>query len=153
VELAKIMSIFRRILKYTPAVLLILLVAAWWVGLRKPFGPSIGLNGQTEAAVFSYLGSCVFACQFDWPRSAYFEATMFCIGNRSSWTGAFGADAAWSKSGQCSLIAQLPIGVALTAVTPLVMGPFVSFRFRLWHYLAYAALVAVELAYYLRWQE
>jgi hypothetical protein len=26
-------------------------------------------------------------------------------------------------------------------------------RFRLWHYLAYTALVAVELAYYLRWQE
>jgi len=28
-----------------------------------------------------------------------------------------------------------------------------NFRFRLWHYLAYTALIAVELAYYLRWQE
>ena len=35
----------------------------------------------------------------------------------------------------------------------LAIGPFLSFRFRLWHYLAYTALVAVELAYYLRWQE
>jgi hypothetical protein len=28
-----------------------------------------------------------------------------------------------------------------------------SFRFRLWHCLAYTALLAVELAYYLPWQE
>jgi len=34
---------------------------------------------------------------------------------------------------------------------PLAIGPFVSYR--LWHYLAYTALAAVELAYYLRWQE
>jgi hypothetical protein len=45
----------------------------------------------------------------------------------------------------------VPIPLLITALLPLAIGPFISFRFRLWHYLAYTALVAVELAYYLRW--
>jgi hypothetical protein len=47
----------------------------------------------------------------------------------------------------------LPFSAPITALAPLAIGPFLAFRFRLWHYLAYTALVAVELAYYLRWQE
>ena len=46
-----------------------------------------------------------------------------------------------------------PIPLLCTLILPLAAGPFLSFRFRLWQYLAYTALVAVELAYYLRWQE
>jgi hypothetical protein len=45
----------------------------------------------------------------------------------------------------------VPIPWLITAVLPFAVGPFISFRFRLWHYLAYTTLVAVELAYYLRW--
>jgi hypothetical protein len=48
---------------------------------------------------------------------------------------------------------RLPFACVGTALLPLAIGPFLSFRFRIWHYLAYTALVAVELAYYLRWQE
>ena len=49
--------------------------------------------------------------------------------------------------------ATVPIVLLITLVAPLAVGPFLSFRFRLWHYLAYTALVALELAYYLRWQD
>jgi len=44
----------------------------------------------------------------------------------------------------------MPLFRLLIAVLPVGFKPF--FRFRLWHYLAYTALVAVELAYYSRWQ-
>jgi hypothetical protein len=47
----------------------------------------------------------------------------------------------------------VPLISLMTAILPLALGNFTGFRFRLWHYLAYTALVAVELAYYLRWQE
>jgi hypothetical protein len=35
---------------------------------------------------------------------------------------------------------------------PLAIGPFLAFRFRLWHYLVYTTLAGLELAYYLRQQ-
>ena len=47
----------------------------------------------------------------------------------------------------------LPFAVLTIALLPLAIVPFISFRFCIWHYLAYTALVAVELAYYLQWQE
>jgi len=46
----------------------------------------------------------------------------------------------------------VPVPFLITILLPLAIGPFISFRFRLWHYLAYTALVAVQLAYYSRWQ-
>jgi hypothetical protein len=49
--------------------------------------------------------------------------------------------------------ALIPLPWVMTPMLPLAIGPFISFRFRLWHYLAFTTLVAVELAYYLRWQE
>jgi hypothetical protein len=45
----------------------------------------------------------------------------------------------------------IPLLLCMTGLFPLAVGPFISFRFQIWHYLAYTALVAVELAYYLRW--
>jgi predicted DNA repair protein MutK len=47
----------------------------------------------------------------------------------------------------------VPFALLITALFPLAIGPFLSFRFRLWHYLAYTSMIAVELAYYLRRQE
>ena len=49
--------------------------------------------------------------------------------------------------------ALIPLPWLMTPVLPLAIGPFLSFLFRVWHYLAYRSLVAVELAYYLRRQQ
>jgi hypothetical protein len=46
--------------------------------------------------------------------------------------------------------AALPIPVMLTLVIPLSVAPFTRFRFPLWSYFAWTALLAAELAYYLR---
>jgi len=94
------MPTLRRILKYTPAVVLGLLVVAWSVGLfysvLVPVEPTGRLSVETARSFVS--------------ATYKFDGGM-------------------------------------------AIGPFLSFRFLLWHYLAYRALVAVELAYYLRWQE
>jgi hypothetical protein len=44
----------------------------------------------------------------------------------------------------------IPIPMVLAVLTPLAVGPFTQFRFPLCSYFAWTALVAVELAYYLR---
>jgi hypothetical protein len=46
--------------------------------------------------------------------------------------------------------ANLPFLLLLTLLLPPAVGPFTRFRFPLWSYFAYTALLAAELAYYLR---
>lgn len=45
---------------------------------------------------------------------------------------------------------EAPIPVLLTLVSPIAVGCLTRFRFPLWSYFAWTALVAAELAYYLR---
>jgi hypothetical protein len=44
----------------------------------------------------------------------------------------------------------VPIAMLITALIPLVYGLFSDFRFRLWQILGFTALVALELAFFLR---
>jgi hypothetical protein len=48
------------------------------------------------------------------------------------------------------LYCSLPIPLLLTVLLPLASGCLSRFRFPLWSYFAWTALVAAELAYYLR---
>ena len=43
-----------------------------------------------------------------------------------------------------------PISCLLTWLLPFAVSPFTRFRFPLWSYFAWTALIAAELAYYLR---
>ena len=45
---------------------------------------------------------------------------------------------------------EVPIVLLATAFVPLVFGSFLGFRFRLWQCFAFTAIVALELAYFLR---
>ena len=45
---------------------------------------------------------------------------------------------------------QVPIILLITAIIPLLVGSLSRFRFRLWQLFAFTAVVAVELAYFLR---
>jgi hypothetical protein len=45
---------------------------------------------------------------------------------------------------------QVPIILLMTAMIPLVYGSFSKFRFRLWHFFAFTAVVAIEFAFFLR---
>ena len=133
------MTTLCRILKFTPAAVLGLLVVAWLL---------------TQGGWMHFCsGKCVIDLQHGsitgyWQESdgirffwAFREEWWFRDGldlGRIKAADPFGATGYW-----------FPIPLLCTFILPLTAGPFISFRFRLWHYLAYTALIAVELAYYL----
>jgi hypothetical protein len=135
------MPTLRRILKYTPVVVMGLLVVAWvvsWFGVTA----SQTAIRQHNAYFASWQGTLYLG--FD-PNS-YVDSVMFSP-EPFRWTGIAGRLDNMGRYG------TIPYVVLITFILPLAIGPFIRFRFRLWHYLAYTAIVAVELAYYLRWQE
>jgi hypothetical protein len=141
------MAILRRILKYTPAVVLGLLVVAWVVScffffgagsLRVPF--SLAGADSTVRIVCSNVfpsGLEGVVVERKQPIESSARSILGCLNYRSRWPEVISV--------------QLPYPLLVTAVIPFAIGPYIRFRFRLWHYLAYTTLVAVELAYYLRW--
>jgi hypothetical protein len=147
------MPTLRRILKYAPAVVMGLLVLAWAASLPRVAGYSYARPadafdwrispGTVSLAWFSLQGK----------RQPSYGYHRYHGWERLDIRKAAGRFEAKSRSNPEYIHFHLPIPLILSLVLPLAVGPFISFRFRLWHYLAYTALVAVELAYYLRWQE
>jgi|GEM_PF-4680645 hypothetical protein len=45
---------------------------------------------------------------------------------------------------------EVPIILLMTAMLPIVYGSFSKFRFRLWQFFAFTAVVAIEFAFFLR---
>jgi hypothetical protein len=152
------MVTFRRILKYTSTVVLGLLMLAWVVSLSKEYGGlavcrsrcahvviargtiSIGIdNASRTSAEWIWAKQQV---RGDY-RVAAGRLNLIC--EHDHWHAKDRGFWGWTMN--------LPLMLLSTSILPFAIGPFISFRFRLWHYLAYTALVAVELAYYLRWQE
>jgi len=136
------MPTVRRILKYTPAVALGLLVVAWVL---------------TQGGWMQFVsGKFVIALQHGsitgyWQES---DRITFFWETRMEWWFHDAPKLGHLKtaSPHGSTGSWFPIPLLCTIILPFAIGPFISFRFCLWHYFAYIALVAVELAYYLRWQ-
>jgi hypothetical protein len=55
-----------------------------------------------------------------------------------------------SASGGQFAVSSFPLLILVTVAMPLSLVPVTHFRFPLWSYFAWTALVAAELAYYLR---
>jgi hypothetical protein len=145
------MPTLRCILKYVPAVVLGLLVVAWVASAFAIVGTVLpSTNGGRGYGILCGRGTiAIFYSETYPPNRLHTE-----IVRNPSIIGAFRLRSQhrplWVAP---SLDIQFPLAWIATALLPLAIGPFLSFRFRLWHYLAFTALVAVELAYYLRWQE
>ena len=131
------------ILKYVPAVLCGLLVVAWVVSIFVP----------REAGV--YVAEC------DW-RVVVANGTVGYHRSRDPFLGP-GWDATYVRKhyglhprgftwlrNEYDTDCVCPIAVMITATLPLAIAPFTRFRFPLWSYFAWTALVAAELAYYLK---
>jgi hypothetical protein len=147
------MPTLRRILKYTSAVVFGLLVVAWVVSLIVRLGVFQPI-GKVQVSCGIGHGTCSFGVKdFDpdflvgWSSYPAVPSMgiLYVLGSASYFTS--------FPDGEWTYAANIPIPLLLTAVLPLAIGPLISFRFRLSHYLAYTALVAAELAYYLRRQE
>jgi hypothetical protein len=141
----------RRILKYTPAVVLGLLVVAWVVSW---FGELQHRTCWGYADVWFVAGRGSYSF---WGAEA---GTIAGFTNYSSIRGGppkhprdvmgrWRCDMSQWKDGR-QIILGIPLLSLITGILPLAVGCTTGFRFSLWHYLAYTALVAVELSYYLR---
>ena len=150
------MSTLRRILKYAPAVVMGLLVVAWAVSLCL----WIGIYEQSSGYQFALAVDCGeigfsvhdVQANFPCPQGWFWNLHWVQMAHSRGILGALrlsnetlGVGWLWGV--------EVPFPLLITFTGPLAIGPFLSFRFRLWHYLAYTAIVAVELAYYLQWQE
>jgi hypothetical protein len=153
------MSTLRRILKYTPAALMGILLVLWLLSLRGYVAHSFQWNRYAgQVSVYNGTAACtllagdyiaekreieVTAVGDPVPRPEIGAESFFgrfnLITHTFSWVSTFNG--------------EIPLLVLATLILPVVIGSLTAFRFRLWHYLGYTALVALELANYLRWQE
>jgi hypothetical protein len=141
-------------LKHLPAAMMALLIAAWGIGTQLSFGllsplPAadtyVGIGSGAGSLTLSLNGgfairAWLYAEPADWPMSAKSIFGEFQFGRVPAITPA-----------SISYL-RIPFSWLIIAILPLAVGSLTSFRFRLWHYLAYTTLICLQLAYYLRWQ-
>jgi hypothetical protein len=136
------MRVVHSILKYTPAVLLTLLVMAW------VFTQAGYLQFVSRKFVVALQHGSVTGYWEESNRTSFFWKFR----NERLLRGAPKLGQLKSADPRGSTGSWFPLPLLCTIILPLAIGPFISFRFRLWQYFAYTALVAIELAYYLWWQ-
>jgi hypothetical protein len=143
------MHALRRIFKYTPAAIVALLVVVWVGSVFKRV--LVHLPFSTMCRVILVADGGVE--YYNWPSGRTDPRTIagrieIQPNDDPSYYGLLSFSPnpprAW---------ATIPFPIMITVILPVAIGSVTCFRFRLWHYLAYTTLVAVELAYYLRWQE
>jgi hypothetical protein len=150
------MPTLRRILKYTPAVIMVLLVVAWVVSLCL-WNAVYEQSGGYQYALAVDCGEIAFSVddvqrRFPLPQGWFWNPHTVNLEYSRSVLGALRMSREDSGTGWIWGV-EVPFPLLITCIAPLSLGPFISYRFRLWQYLAFTALIALELAYYLRWQE
>jgi hypothetical protein len=134
-------------LKYLPALLCGLLVVAWVVSAY--YAMAIGHRNLGLIAIVAgtasvrWLPNASLAPRFFVIRGPITSEDLICRKN-----GCLGEYELFWHNGD--IIIGVPMAVIISLLLPLAVGPFTHFRFPLWSYFAYTALVAAELAYYLR---
>jgi len=144
--------LLRRILKYTPVAVLGLLVVAWVVSWFCAFIVG-GVFGQRYVGVLFGDGVLAVSTFVDVNSLMGFSCSASPrLPVLRSLTGNLMIHFDGPAIAHQFVHVEVPIVLLISLGMPLAIGPLVAFRFRLWHFLAYTALLAVELAYYLRWQ-
>jgi len=127
------------IAKYLPAVLCGLLVVAWVVSIYVRIGGSFSIG---ERAVHL----CVFDGTFAIAVHDGDSASPLNVTNVPSSFGYLGHVLdPWHHSRIPFSMTFIPISLAITSLVPFGAGPFIRFRFPLWSWFAFTALIAVEL--------
>jgi hypothetical protein len=145
------------ILKYVRAVLCGLLVVAWVGSCWCRFGIEVTLplgNRRANAFLICHCGAVFHsfnaACQGDCGNKFFVNASPPEFA--PYYLGEFSYDLLWEDDEYLRDLALLYIPIAwyLSALMPIAVGCLTHFRFPLWSYFVWTALVAAELAYYLR---
>jgi hypothetical protein len=144
------------ILKYVPALLCGLLVVAWVVSFFATCYAQICIEGKYSTARYYFtlnpggilLGR--YDCPVSFPTEWKFRAkrTPATVENLLGQFQLY----RFSDDELCRYDSNLalPIPMVLSAILPVAILLAVHFRFPLWSYFAWTALIAAELAYYLR---
>jgi hypothetical protein len=142
------MPTLRRILKFTPAVVLGMLVMAWVVNANRRIELRLRQHPSNPTyRVIAFENNSVAYYFLDEPTTVLYK-TQFTISpyNTPVRVTYFAGRLQFRDH-----VIRVPLLALATALMPLAIGSLVHFHFRLWHYLVYTSMVAVELAYYLRW--
>lgn len=141
------MATLWRVLKYAPTVAMGLLVAVWVTSLWETM--SVSRSTASGWHVTHAFPQHSFFWSIRGPKSPYVGDFPY---RDCGLLGYF--DVHWAGEGNTyAFWIQLPFAAVATALLLPSIGPLISFRFCVWHYFAYVTLVAIELAYYLQWQE
>jgi hypothetical protein len=140
----KLLRLSVSVLKYVPLALVVLLVGLWVLNSFVNVSLNIPLSGDWYCGVSVYRGSVGVVChQFN-----YFHWLE--VGNGFA-LGEFRyinvCVQTWPRYVRYAEL-MIPISCFITLLLPLAIGPFIRYRFRLWMWLAYTALIAAECAYY-----
>jgi hypothetical protein len=138
------------ILKYVPAVLCGLLAVAWVVSLFHLCGVEV-YRGKNEVKLFLDDGTLV--CDYNNVGVDYWHIGLINQRTRRKTVVGVADYAPWGHITEAwvyGMRASVPLPLVLTLLFPFARGSFTRFRFPLWSYFAWTALVAAELAYYLR---
>jgi hypothetical protein len=128
------------ILKYVPAVLCGLLVVAWVVSMSVPIGGEcVWRDGRYIVRIWRGIIKASFG-----PKDTRWFSEVYFPDDRLKYSSFVKND------GRRAFEFFTPISIAILLSLPLALAPFTRFRFPLWSYFAWTALVAAELAYYLR---
>jgi hypothetical protein len=141
-----------RLLKYTPAVVMGLLATLWLINVfwRIWIFPPQYAASDARMISLSHGGVTYFHIpgSNDFRKDSWGRIEV----KRREGNVYFGM-LSFNSGDPTRAKFAVPHLMLITLLLPLAIGPFISFRFRLWHYLGYTALIAVELTYYFRWQE
>jgi len=141
-----------RLLLWAPAAVVVLLALAWVVSLAVTY--SIGFaapQSPWQYELGSYRGS-LFVNYHPRYRTHVRPVHFYWFNDRvtESPFGRFASNRSPRPGPSPFWQIHAPFLVLITVAFPLAIGALNSFRFRIWHYLAYTALCGLELAYYLR---
>ena len=139
------------ILKYVPAVLCGLVTAVW---IASWFGWYDVYPAENTVITVKYGGVELHRYR-DYTNNAWAEPRGRNVGLLSmGWLGDFDYATREQHVGRNQWCSEhhfrMPIPVFFPVLLPVAVGCFTRFRFPLWSYFAWTALVAAELAYYLR---
>jgi hypothetical protein len=143
------MPILRRILKYTPAVVLGLLALLWIVGqagslvLHLPFG---GRQFVTFHAHHGRIGIVSKPTEYNLPAT---PQVTFARHKRFEYPERYDAMLAFALlPDRREFLVAVPIILIVLVLLPLAVGVFIVFRFPLWSWFAWTAVIAVACVYY-----
>lgn len=139
-------------LKYVPAVLCGVLVVAWLVNFIGWFGIFMDLHDR-ELHATANAGSLVLVNIKFKPQPPSLRFVFRWREQKLSYEPlgklqvVIGDE---SNLGVGSMYLLFPIPLAVTLLSFVAIAPFIHYRFPLWSYFVWTALVAAELAFYLR---